>query len=71
MHFGVARFFGGTEVDQVLDAMEFAVYQLGVQHVIIDNLQFMLSSTLSPTYAGGTVSSGASRGCSELRLLES
>lgn len=30
--------------------MEYAAYQLGVQHVIIDNLQFMLSSTLNPTY---------------------
>ena len=28
---------------QVLDAMEYAVYRYDVEHVIIDNLQFMLS----------------------------
>ncbi len=37
------RFYGSTEVDQVLDAMEYAVYAYDVEHVILDNLQFMLS----------------------------
>ena len=36
-------FHGGSEVDQVIDAMDFAVYAYDVEHIIIDNLQFMLS----------------------------
>lgn len=41
LHF--MRFFGGSHVDAVLDAMEFAVYVHDVEHIILDNLQFMLS----------------------------
>eukprot|EP01132_Coremiostelium_polycephalum_P011287 gene11287-13822_t len=37
------RFFGSTHVDKVLDAMEYAVYVQDVEHIILDNLQFMLS----------------------------
>ena len=37
------RFHGGTDVDQVLDAMDYAVYAKDVQHIILDNLQFMLT----------------------------
>lgn len=37
------RFFGSTDVDQVLDAMEHAVYAFDVQHIILDNVQFMMS----------------------------
>ena len=37
------NFHGSTSVDQVLDAMDYAVYVHDVQHVIIDNLQFMTS----------------------------
>ncbi|CAK4643013.1 unnamed protein product [Aphanomyces euteiches] len=37
------RFFGSTDVDEVLDAMEYAVYAHDVQHVILDNVQFMMS----------------------------
>jgi len=37
------RFFGSTEVDQVVDAMDYAVYVHDVSHVIIDNIQFMIS----------------------------
>jgi len=37
------RFHGSTSVDQVLDAMDYAVYVHDVEHVILDNLQFMLS----------------------------
>ena len=38
------NFFGATDVDEVLDAMEYAAYAHDVQHVVIDNLQFMLGS---------------------------
>lgn len=37
------RFHGGTHVDAVLDAMDYAVYANDVQHIILDNLQFMLT----------------------------
>lgn len=37
------RFFGSTDVDEVLDAMEYAVYAYDVQHILLDNLQFMMS----------------------------
>lgn len=37
------RFHGGTDVDEVLDAMDYAVYVNDVQHIILDNLQFMLT----------------------------
>lgn len=39
------RFHGGTDVDAVLDAMDYAVYAKDVQHIILDNLQFMLTRT--------------------------
>ncbi|KCV72545.1 hypothetical protein, variant [Fonticula alba] len=41
MHF--LRFFGSTKVELVLDAMEHAVYVHDVEHIILDNLQFMMS----------------------------
>jgi len=37
------RFFGSTDVDQVLDAMEYATYVYDVEHIVLDNLQFMMS----------------------------
>jgi twinkle protein len=37
------NFYGSTNVDQVLDAMDYAVYVHDVQHIVIDNLQFMMS----------------------------
>ncbi|KAF0695088.1 Aste57867_14073 [Aphanomyces stellatus] len=37
------RFFGSSDVDEVLDAMEYAVYAYDVQHIILDNVQFMMS----------------------------
>eukprot|EP00916_Digyalum_oweni_P026416 GHVL01043404.1.p1 GENE.GHVL01043404.1~~GHVL01043404.1.p1 ORF type:complete len:1456 (+),score=379.99 GHVL01043404.1:481-4368(+) len=37
------KFYGSTCVDEVLDAMAYAYYVLDVRHVVIDNLQFMLS----------------------------
>jgi len=48
IHIHVTRFlafFGSTDVHQVLDAMEFAVYMHDVEHIIIDNLQFMTSTS--------------------------
>ena len=37
------RFHGGSDVDEVLDAMDYAVYVNDAQHVILDNMQFMIS----------------------------
>jgi len=36
-------FHGATDVDKVIDAMEFAVYAHDVEHIVLDNLQFMTS----------------------------
>jgi twinkle protein len=41
LHF--MTFFGTTDVDDILDAMEYATYIHDVEHIILDNLQFMLS----------------------------
>lgn len=40
------RFHGSTTVNEVLDAMEYSVYVHDVEHVILDNLQFMLRYVL-------------------------
>lgn len=37
------KFHGGSEVDHVLDAMEYAAYVHDVEHIILDNMQFMIS----------------------------
>lgn len=37
------KFFGSTDVDKILDTLDFAVYAYDASHVVIDNLQFMLS----------------------------
>jgi twinkle protein len=37
------KFHGGSDIDDVLDAMDFAVYVNDVEHIILDNMQFMLS----------------------------
>lgn len=37
------KFFGSTDIDKILDTMDFAVYAYDISHIIIDNLQFMLS----------------------------
>ena len=36
------NFHGSTEMTQVFEALEVAVYKHDVQHIIIDNLQFMM-----------------------------
>ena len=41
MHF--MKFHGGSDLEDVLDAMEYAVYVSDVEHIILDNLQFMMS----------------------------
>ncbi|CAM9440663.1 unnamed protein product [Phaeothamnion confervicola] len=53
LHF--MRFHGGTDVSLVLDAMEYAVYANDVEHIILDNLQFMLDRSGS---GGGSGSGG-------------
>jgi hypothetical protein len=40
-------FHGGSDVDEVLDAMEYAVYVNDVQHVILDNMQFMITRNVN------------------------
>jgi len=37
------KFHGTTEVENVLDAMDYATYVHDVEHIILDNLQFMLT----------------------------
>lgn len=41
LHF--LRFHGGSDIDEVLDAMEYAVYVNDTEHIILDNMQFMIS----------------------------
>ena len=36
------KFHGNTNIDDLLDAMEYAVYVHDVSHVVLDNLQFMV-----------------------------
>jgi twinkle protein len=40
------KFHGGSQVDDVLDAMEYAVYVNDVEHIILDNMQFMLTRNI-------------------------
>ncbi|CAJ0632828.1 2171_t:CDS:2 [Entrophospora sp. SA101] len=37
------KFFGSTEIDTVIEAMNHATFAYDVRHIIIDNLQFMTS----------------------------
>jgi twinkle protein len=37
------KFHGGSDVDDILDAMDYAVYVNDVEHIILDNMQFMVS----------------------------
>jgi twinkle protein len=41
--FTFLKFHGGTEVEDVLDAMDYAVYVNDVELIILDNMQFMVS----------------------------
>ena len=40
LHF--LSFYGESDIDRVCHTIEWAVYELGVMHVIIDNLQFLM-----------------------------
>ena len=51
MHF--LKFHGGSDVDHVLDVMEFAAYVYDVDHIILDNMQFAISKTASQSKKGG------------------
>ena len=37
------KFHGGSDVDDVLNAMDYATYVHDVEHIILDNMQFMIS----------------------------
>jgi twinkle protein len=37
------KFFGSSDVDRIIDTIDFAVYAYDTAHIIIDNLQFMIS----------------------------
>eukprot|EP01022_Parablepharisma_sp_SALTPOND_P033138 TRINITY_DN88208_c1_g1_i1.p1 TRINITY_DN88208_c1_g1~~TRINITY_DN88208_c1_g1_i1.p1 ORF type:complete len:655 (-),score=104.66 TRINITY_DN88208_c1_g1_i1:1386-3350(-) len=37
------KFYGSTPVDQMLNTLDYAVYAYDIAHIVIDNLQFMLS----------------------------
>ena len=37
------KFFGSTDIDKMLDSLDYAVYAYDIAHIVIDNLQFMLS----------------------------
>eukprot|EP00978_Attheya_sp_CCMP212_P017804 scaffold47932_cov48-Attheya_sp.AAC.1 len=37
------KFHGGSDVDDVIDAMEYATYVHDVEHIILDNMQFMIT----------------------------
>lgn len=37
------KFFGSSQLDQIISTIEFAIYTYDISHVVIDNLQFLLS----------------------------
>ena len=41
LHF--LKFHGGSDIDEVLDAMEYSVYVHDTEHIILDNMQFMIT----------------------------
>jgi hypothetical protein len=47
------RFYGSSDVDRVVDALEYASYVHDTEHVILDNLQFMMSASGSGRGGGG------------------
>mmetsp|Transcript_1318 Transcript_1318/g.3115 ORF Transcript_1318/g.3115 Transcript_1318/m.3115 type:complete len:187 (+) Transcript_1318:179-739(+) len=42
------KFHGGSDVDDVIDAMEYSAYVHDVVHIILDNMQFMISRQATP-----------------------
>lgn len=51
MHF--MNFHSGTELDKVLEVMEHSVYRDDTQHIILDNLQFMMPRESSKLSSSG------------------
>jgi len=43
MHF--LDYFGSVKMEELLSTLHFSVQQQGIQHIILDNLQFMMSDT--------------------------
>lgn len=37
------NFYGATKIEDIIDTMRYAVYMYDVEHVVVDNLQFMVS----------------------------
>ena len=37
------NFHGGSDIDQIIEVMDHAVYQDDINHIIIDNLQFLIN----------------------------
>ena len=37
------NFYGATNIEQILETMRYAVYMYDVEHIIVDNLQFMVA----------------------------
>lgn len=37
------KFHGGSDIDEVIGAMDYATYVHDVEHIILDNMQFMIS----------------------------
>lgn len=37
-------FYGSQDVDKIMSCIEYAIYQYDIQHIIIDNLQFLLGT---------------------------
>lgn len=38
------NFYGSTNIDTVIDTIEYAIYEYGITHVCLDNLQFMMGT---------------------------
>ena len=47
------KFHGSSDIDEVIDAMDYAVYVHDVEHIILDNLQFMISRESNGGGGGG------------------
>eukprot|EP01035_Chromulina_nebulosa_P018279 gene18279-23956_t len=49
------NFHGGSDIDQIIDVMDSAVYSHDIHHVIIDNLQFMTPRNYDSNMIKGTL----------------
>lgn len=55
------RFYGSSDVDSVIEALTYAVYAQETEHVLIDNLQFMMSTTARREAADSAAAGGYRR----------